>query len=158
MAFAVSDVSDEIHVLTLFATKQTVGGLDKEFHNVDVLPLIEATDIVSVSNGTFMEDKVDGSCMILHIQPVTDIEALTINGKWLAMTDVVDEQRYQLLGELIRTIVVGAVGHNGRHAVCIMESTDKMVAACLGSRIWRMRIVLQVLCEELVTICKVVLA
>ena len=44
-----------------------------------------------------------------------------------AMTDVVDEQRNQLLWELIWTVVVRAVGHDGRHTVCIVESTDEVV-------------------------------
>ena len=51
----------------------------------------------------------------------------TIYWQWLAMTDVVDEQRNQLLWELIWTVVVRAVGHDGRHTICIVESTDEVV-------------------------------
>ena len=58
------------------------------------------------------------------------------------MTDVVDEQRNQLLWELVWTVVVRAVGHDGWHTVCIVESTNEVVRACLGCRLWRVRIVL----------------
>jgi len=73
------------------------------------------------------------------------------------MTDVVDEQRNQLLRELVWTIVVRAVGHDGRHTVCIVESTDEVVRACLRCRIWRVRIVLGSLYEELLAVSLVVL-
>ena len=43
------------------------------------------------------------------------------------MMDIVDEQRNQLLRELVWTVVVRAVGHDGRHTVCIVESTDEVV-------------------------------
>ena len=53
--------------------------------------------------------------------------SVPIYRQWLAMTDVVDEQRNQLLRELVWTVVVRAVGHDGRHTVCIVESTDEVV-------------------------------
>ena len=43
------------------------------------------------------------------------------------MMDIVDEQRNQLLRELVWTVVVRAVGYDGRHTVCIVESTDEVV-------------------------------
>ena len=63
---------------------------------------------------------------IYYIQPVAHVLTLTIYWQWLAMTDVVDEQRNQLLWELIWSVVVRADGHDGRHTVCIVESTDEI--------------------------------
>ena len=71
--------------------------------------------------------------MVLNEQPVANILTLAIDGKRLTMTDVVDEQRNQFLGELIGTVVVGAVGYDDRHAVGVVVGTYKMVARCLGS-------------------------
>ena len=51
------------------------------------------------------------------------------------MADVVDEERDELLGELIGAVVVGAVGHDGGHAVGVVERTHKVVAAGLAGRI-----------------------
>ena len=62
-----------------------------------------------------------GSMKRLHVL------TLTIYWQWLAMTDIVDKQRNQLLWELVWTIVVRAVGYDGWHTVCIVESADEMV-------------------------------
>ncbi len=43
------------------------------------------------------------------------------------MTDIVNEEWYQFLRELVWPIVVGAVGYEGRHNVGIMKSPNKMV-------------------------------
>ena len=45
---------------------------------------------------------------------------------WLEV-ELSDEQWNQLLRELIWTIVVRAVGHDGWHTVCIVESTNEVV-------------------------------
>ena len=127
VALAVSHVSDEIEVFALFATQQAVNGLDYHLDDIDVLPLVETADVISFGNLSLMENHIDSTCMVLHIQPVAHILALTIYWQWLAMTDIVDEQRNQLLRELIWSVVVGAVGHDGWHSVCVVESTDEMV-------------------------------
>ena len=74
-----------------------------------------------------MEDKVNGTGMVFHIEPVPHILALTIYRQRLTMADVVDEQWDELLWELVRPIVVGAICDNCRHAVCVMESAHEMV-------------------------------
>ena len=127
MTLSVCYISNQIQVSTLRATEQSINSLDNHLDDVDVLPLVESADIVCLSHLTLMEDDVDGTGMIYYIQPVTDILTLTIYWQWLAMTDIVDEQRNQLLCELVWTIVVRAVGYDGRHTVCIVESTDEVV-------------------------------
>ncbi len=82
-----------------------------------------------------MEYKVDGTYMIFHKEPVAHVLTFAINGEWLTMTDIVDEKRYQFFRKLIRAVVVGAVGHDGRHSIRVMKGTDKMVARCLACRI-----------------------
>ena len=83
--------------------------MDKDFDDIDVLPLVEAADVVGFSDFALMENQVDGPGMVLDIEPVTDILALAIDRQRLAMADVVDKQRNQLLRELVGTIVIGAV-------------------------------------------------
>ena len=131
MTEAVGDVGDEVEIFAFLASKESVNGIDDRLDYVGVLPLVEAADVVGFSNLAIVEDGVDGACVIYYIQPVTYVLTLAIDRQWLAMTDVVDEKWNQLLGELIRTIVVRAVGHDGRHAVGIVESTDEMVGTGL---------------------------
>ena len=59
-----------------------------------------------------------------------------------------DEERDQLLGVLIGAVVIGAVGHQCRQAVGIVEGTDEVVAGGLARRIRAVRIVLCLLGEE----------
>ena len=158
MAFSVGDVSDEVEVFALLATEKTVYGLDNHLDDVNVFPLVETSDIIGLSHLSFVEDDIDGTGMVYHVEPVAHVLTLAIDGQRLAMAYVVDEERDELLWELVRTIVVGAVGHDGRHAVSIVESTYKVVAAGLGSRVGRMGIVLGGFYEELLAISLVVLA
>ena len=64
------------------------------------------------------------------------------------MADIVDEEGDQLLGELIGSIVIRAVGHQCRHPISIMVSTDKVIAGSLTCRVRAMWIILAVLCKE----------
>ena len=150
-------ISDQIQVSTLRTTEQSINGPDNHLDDIDILPLVKTTDVVSLGNLALMENHIDGTGMIHYIQPVAHVLTLTIYRQWLAMTDVVDEQRNQLLWELVWTIVVRAVGHDGRHTVCIVESTNEVVGASLGCRVWRVRIVLGSLQEELLAVSLVVL-
>ena len=90
--------------------------------------------------------------MVLYEEPVAHVLALAIDREGLALTDVIDEQGYQLLGELIGPIVIGAVGHDGGHAIGIVIGTNEVVARSLAGRIGRVGIVLRSLVEEVVAV------
>jgi len=105
-----------------------------------------------------MENHVYSTGMVFHIQPVTYVFPLAIYRQRLPMTDIIDKQRNQLLRELIGSVVVRAVCHNGRHAVSVVEGTYKVVTACLRCRIRTVRIVLRCFPEELLAIRQMVLA
>ena len=127
MTLSVCYISDEIQILAFLSAEQTVNGLDNLLDDIDILPLVETADVIGLGNLTLVENHIDGTGMIYYIQPVAHVLTLTIYWQWLAMTDVVDEQRNQLLRELVWTIVVRAVGHDGWHTVCIVESTNEVV-------------------------------
>ena len=131
MAKAVGNVCDEVEVFAFLASKETVNGIDDYLDDVDVLPLVKATDVVGFGYFALMEDEVDGTGMVFYKEPVAHVLAFAIDRQWLAMADIIDEERNQLLRELVRTIVVGAVGHDGRHAVSVVEGANKVVRACL---------------------------
>ena len=78
--------------------------------DLDVLLLVVSADIVSLEQSSLLLYHVDGLRMILYIQPVADIFAVSVYRKLLAVKGIVDDQRNQLLGELERTVIVGAVG------------------------------------------------
>ena len=131
MSSSVCYESNEIHIFSFFTSEQSVNGFNHHLDNIDILPLVKSSDIIGISYFSFMEDQVNSFCMIFHEEPSAYIFTFSIYGQWFAMTDVVDEEGYQFLGELVRPIVIGAVGHNRRHPVGVVEGAHEMVAAGL---------------------------
>ena len=155
VAQAVRHVGDEVHVLAFRAAEQPIDSLDDDLDDVDVLPFVEAADVVGFGNLPVMENHVDGAGVVFYEEPVAHVFALAVNRQRLLVADVVDEQRNQLFGELVRTVVVTAVRDNCRHAVGVVECAHKMVGARLRCRIRAMRRVLRRLVEEVVAVGQV---
>ena len=151
----VGDVSDQVHVGTLGTAQQPIDSVDEHLDEVDILPLVETTDVVSLPYLSLMENQVDGTGMILHIEPVTNVLTFAIYWQGLTLTYIVDKQWNKLLRKLIRTVVVTAVRDDGRKTVGVVEGTHKMVARGLGGAIRRMRLVFQFFREEFLTVSKV---
>lgn len=103
---AVGDVCDEFVAVAFGIAEETVNCLDDDLDDVDVFPFVEATNVIGLGYFAFMEDGVDGTGVVNDIKPVTHVLTLAVDRQRLAVTDVIDEQRYQLLGELIGTVIV----------------------------------------------------
>ena len=83
---------------------ETIHGINHNLDDVNILPLVENTNVVGLSNSAFVENEVNSTSMILNEQPVAHVLALAIDRKRFAVTDVVDKERNQLLKELIKLI------------------------------------------------------
>lgn len=118
---AVSDEGDESETMSFGVSEKAVNGLDHHLDEVDILPFVEASDVVGLCGTTLVEDEIDGAGVILNIEPVTYILAFSIDRKRLSLAYIVDEQGYELFRELVRAVVVGAVRDHDRHSVCIVE-------------------------------------
>ena len=99
MTEAVGNISDEVEVFAFFATKESVNGIDDDLYDVDVLPFVEASDVVGFGYFALMEDEVDGTGMVFYKEPVAHVFALAIDWQWLAMADVVRPSRSPLKGD-----------------------------------------------------------
>ena len=88
MTGTVGDKGNQIHILAFLSAQQTIHRLNHHLDDIDVLPLVEATDVIRIGNLSLMENHVDGTGMILYIQPVAHILTLTIDWQWLAVADV----------------------------------------------------------------------
>ena len=131
MTGTVCHVGDEVHILAFLSAEQAINGVDKHLDDVDVLPFVETTDIVGISNLSLMENQVDGTGMIDDIEPVANVLTLAIDRQRLTMADIIDEQRNQFLRELIGAVVVRAVGDDNGHAIGIVEGTHEVVGRSL---------------------------
>ena len=156
MAQAVGHVGDEVHVFAFGTAEEFIHRLDDDLDDVDILPFVEAADVVGFGDLAVMENHVDSAGMVFHEEPVAHVFALAVNRERLLVADVVDEQRNQLFGELVRTVVVAAVRDNRRHSVGVVERAHKMVGAGLTGGIRRMRRVLRRFVEEVITVSQMV--
>lgn len=98
MPFAIRHKGYQVIISTIRTAKQPVHSLDQNLDQVNVLPLVEASDVVSLGDPAFMEDQVYGTGMILDIKPVTYILPFSIDGKRPTLTNIIDKQWYKLSG------------------------------------------------------------
>jgi hypothetical protein len=75
-------------------------------HHVQILLLVVTADVVGLSDQTSCHHLVERARVIFHIEPVTDLVALAIDRQRLAIQRIEEHQRDQLLGEVIRAVVV----------------------------------------------------
>lgn len=117
-------------------------------HEVDVAPLVEAPDIISVGYLPLVEDKVYGTSMVYDIEPVTHVLSRTIDRKGTTQDNILDEEGDKLLGILVRTVVIGAVRDYRGQTIGIMEGSHEVITRGLTSRIGTMWVILRLLGEE----------
>ena len=140
MPLAVGHISNQVERIAFRVAEQPVYRTDDDFDDVNVLPFVEAADVVRLCHLALVEDYVDGTGVVDDVKPVAHIFPFAVDREGLAVADIVDEQRNQLFRELVRTVVVGTVGYDGRHAVGVVESTDEVVAAGFGSGVGTVRV------------------
>ncbi|MCY1539184.1 hypothetical protein D9M68_747570 [compost metagenome] len=75
--------------------------------------------------------------MIIDIQPVANLRAVTIYRQRLAGQGIEDHVRDQLLGKVIGPVVVRAVGDQYWQTVSTMPGTHQVIGTGLGSRVRR---------------------
>ena len=97
MTETIGNIGNQIQVCSLWATKESIDSCDNGLDDINILPLVEATNVVCFCNSSIVEDGVDSACMIHYIQPVTNILALTIDREGFAMADVIYEEGNELL-------------------------------------------------------------
>ena len=97
----VSDIGNQFFARAFRPSQESVDGFDDDLDQIDVLPLVEASDVVGFSDLAPVEDRVDGPRMILDIEPVADVLAFSIYRQGFPAADIVDEQRDQLLRKLV---------------------------------------------------------
>lgn len=127
MSSTVGDVCYQVQVFAFRPSEKPVHRIDYDLDEVYIFPFVESPDVVGVPDSSLVEDEVDGSGVVFHVEPVADVESLPIDRQRLAAPYVVDEQRDEFFRKLVRTIVVRAVGHYCRKSVGVVECPDKVV-------------------------------
>ncbi len=100
--------------------------------DVEVGALVVAADVVGFADAAALEHGAEGAAVVEDEEPVADLLAVAVDRQRLALEGVGDHQRDELFGELVRAVVVRAVGDDGGQAVGVDPGADEVVAGGLG--------------------------
>src|SRR5260370_5503509 len=111
---------------------QFVEQLANRGDNVQVLFFAAPTDVVGFSNAALGEHGANGAAVILDVEPVANVFAVTIHRERLAGASVQDDERDQFFGELVGSVIIGAVGGQNREAGGMAIGADQRIGSRLG--------------------------
>lgn len=90
--------------------QQTANRLDY----VQILTLVVPADVICFTHGPGGRYAIQRAGMILHVQPVADLLPVAVYRQRFARQRVKNRQWDQLFREVVRAVVVGAVGNQRR--------------------------------------------
>src|ERR1700757_1997026 len=94
-----------------------------------------------------------GTAIVLDEQPVTLLQAVTIDGQRFILSSICDHERDELLRKLERPVVIGAAENNSRDAVSVGVGRDKVVGRCFAGGIRAARVKVSFFSEALTIRC-----
>ena len=105
-----------VNSITHIVTRTVLNKCDKAFvfadcfenclNNVDVSFFVVSANVINFTDFSVFNNHIDCLAVIVNIEPVTDIESFTVNGKLLISESFCNHNGDELFGELIRTVVV----------------------------------------------------
>ena len=113
---AIRHIGDLIAIRARFRHHLVQQIADGVYH-LQILLLVVTANVVGLSDQASGHHLVERARVVFHIEPVTDLVTLAIDRQRLAIQRVKNDQRDQLLGEVVRAVVIGAVGDDGWQAV-----------------------------------------
>lgn len=75
--------------------------------------------------------------MVVDVEPIAHIRARAVDRQRLTLKAVEDDEWNELLGEVVRAVVVRAVGDEGGQTIGVVPSADQVVAGGLAGRVGR---------------------
>ena len=120
VALAVRNISDQ----ALGLAELTADDLN----DIDILHLIVSADIVHLAHAALVDHKVDGTAMVLNIEPVSHILALAVYRERLVIQRIRDHKRDKLLRKMIRTVIIRAAADRYRQPVSPVVSQHQKVS------------------------------
>ena len=93
--------------------------LNNYINNLNIPLFVVTANVVGLKESALLLNHINSLGMILNVEPVSDIESVTVDRKLLALKSIVDNKRNQLLRELIRSVVIAAVCNICRELICV---------------------------------------
>lgn len=99
-------------------------------------------DIIGLTDLALLQHSANGGGMILHIEPVTDLLSIPVDGEGLAGEGVVNDKGDQLLWKVVGAVVIRAIGRQDRQAIGVMIGTNEVIRGGLAGGVRTVRLVL----------------
>ena len=122
--------------------------LADELDDVDVTHFVVAAYVVDLADVAVMDDEINGTAVILHIQPVPHIDALAVHGQGLVVQGVGDHEGDELFWEVVGAVVVAAPADGHGQVVGTVIRLGEQVSGGLGGGIGAGGVDGGSLCEE----------
>jgi hypothetical protein len=111
-----------------------VEGIADEGDHLDILQLVVAADVIAPGRSAPFQG-LKHRLAVIPTYSQSRIFCRRRRPAGLFLQDVVEDQRDQLFRELVRSVIVGAIGDQHRQAVGMEIGTDQVVGGGLGGRI-----------------------
>src|ERR1043165_6231411 len=106
----VGDEGDQALVCPRWIRADAIQGPADQLDDVQVAPFIVAADTIGATRMPVTKHPGNGTRMVFHIEPFTDVRSPPVDRQRFARQRIHDHQRDELLGKLVGTVVVRAVG------------------------------------------------
>ena len=133
MARTVLHIGDLLLVLLAIGSRaEFIKNCAEGVNDVQIRLLVPAANVVGFAQLARFQNAPDRRTMIFDVEPVANLLAIAVNRQRLAGKGVVDDERDELFREVVRAVVVGAVGSQNRKTVGVVVCANQMVAGRLA--------------------------
>ena len=119
-----------------------------DLDDLDVGFFVMAAEVVDLADSSLFQHRQNAAAMILDVQPVADVEPLSVNRELFVVGCVVDHQGDQLFRELIGTVIVAATRNGHGQLVRAVVGEHKKIGARFAGRIRARRVDRRVFVEK----------
>lgn len=126
MAGAVLYVGDLVAVVGFFGY-QVLQDVADGLYYFYVLLFVVAADVIGIGYVALLRYQDEGAGVVFHKQPVAYLAAVAVYRQGFAGQGVEDDQRDEFFREVVRAVVVAAVGDQRGQAVGALPGADEVV-------------------------------
>src|SRR5262249_25645498 len=117
-------------------------------NDFEVSLIMSAADVVNLARPAAFERQQDRAGVLIGKDPFPDVEAIAIDGQRAVFHRIRDENRNELLGKLIRTVIVRAPRDDRWNTERLVVREGEKIGRCLARRIRAARIQGGILAES----------
>ena len=128
VAGTILNKSDEFARVAAEVGAEFVDEATNELNDIDIGPFVVAANIVGLPCPAVLEDLPESFSVITDEEPIADIHAISINWQGFAGEEVLDYDGDELLGKLVWSVIVRAVGDDRIQTVGVVIRANQHIA------------------------------